>query len=52
MAISSAVLFASKNEKLYIKNQRQKKKRAKKCIYIAKGGVLSRAEGAFYIQAV
>ena len=51
MAILSAVLFASENKKLYIKNQRQKKKRVKKYIYIAKGGVLSGAEGASCAQA-
>jgi hypothetical protein len=37
MAISSAVLLASKNKKLYIENQRWKRKRAKKCTYIARG---------------
>ena len=40
MAILSAVLLASENEKLHIENQRQKRKRAKKRTYIAKGGVL------------
>jgi len=48
MAILSAVLLASENEKLRIENQRQKRKRAKKRIYIAKGGVLLGAEGASY----
>ena len=51
MAMLSAVLLASENEKLYIKNQRQKKKRAKKRTYIARGGVLSGAEGASCAQA-
>ena len=46
MAMSSAVLLASENEKLRIENQRQKKKRAKKRTYIARGGVLLGVEGA------
>jgi hypothetical protein len=45
MAMSSAVLLASGNEKLRMENQRQKRKRAKKRTYIARGGVLSGAEG-------
>jgi hypothetical protein len=40
------MLLASENEKLYIENQRQKIKRAKKRKYIAKGGVLLGVEGA------
>jgi hypothetical protein len=52
MAMSSAVLLASENEKLCMENQRQKKKRAKKRKYIAKGGVLSGAERASRAQAV
>ena len=51
MAMSSAVLLASENEKLRIENQRQKRKRAKKRTYIARGGVLSGAEGASRAQA-
>ena len=51
MAMSSAVLLASKNEKLRMENQRQKKKRAKKRTYIARGGVLLGAEGASRAQA-
>jgi len=51
MAMLSAVLLASENEKLRIENQRQKKKRAKKRTYIARGGVLSGAEGASRAQA-
>ena len=51
MAIASAILLASKNTKLYIENQRQKKKRAKKRIYIARGDVLSEAKGASHMQA-
>ena len=45
------MLLASKNERLYIENQRQKRKRVKRRTYIARGGVLSGAEGAFYAQA-
>ena len=44
----SAILLAVKNEKLYMENHRQKKKRVKKRTYIARGGVLSGAEGASY----
>ena len=51
MAMLSAVLLTSENEKLCIENQRQKKKRAKRRIYIAKGGVLLGAEGASRAQA-
>ena len=52
MAMSSAVLLASENEKLYMENQRQKRKRAQRRTYIAKGGVLSGAEGLSRAQAV
>jgi hypothetical protein len=45
MAMSSAVLLASENEKLRMENQRQKRKRAQKRTYIARGGVLSGAKG-------
>ena len=51
MAILSAVLLASENEKLCLENQRQKRKRAKKCMYIARGGVLLGVEGASHAQA-
>ena len=51
MAISSAVLLASKNEKLYIENRRQKKKKAQRRIYIAREGVLLGAERVFCAQA-
>jgi len=34
-----------------MENQRQKKKRVEKRTYIARGGVLLGAEGAFYAQA-
>jgi len=49
MAILSIILLISKNKRLYIENQCQKMKRVKKYEYIAKGGVLLGAEGAFYI---
>ena len=45
------MLLASKNKKLHIENQRQKKKRVEKRTYIARGGVLSGAEGASCAQA-
>ena len=46
------MLLASENKKLYIKNQRQKRKRVKKCTYIARGGILLGAEGASRAQAI
>ena len=51
MAMSSAVLLVSENEKLRVENQRQKRKRAKRRTYIARGGILSGAEGASRAQA-
>jgi hypothetical protein len=51
MAMLSTVLLASENEKLHIENLRQKRKRAKKCTYIARRGVLLGAEGASRAQA-
>ena len=51
MAMSSAMLLASENEKLYMENQRQKRKRAQRRTYITRGGVLSGAEGASRAQA-
>ena len=51
MAILSAVLLASENKKLRIENQRQKRKRAQPRMYIARGGVLSGAEGLSRAQA-
>lgn len=44
MAMHSAVILASQNEQLLAENRRQKRKRAQKRSYIAKGGVLSVAE--------
>jgi len=43
MAMLSAVLLTSKNKKLRIENQRQKRKRVKKCTYIARGGCFIRS---------
>ena len=51
MAMLSAVLLASENKKLRIENQRQKRKRATRRKYIAKGGVLSVTDGASRVQA-
>jgi hypothetical protein len=51
MAMLSAVLLASENERLRIENQRQKRKRAKRRTYIARGGVLLVVEGASRAQA-
>ena len=46
MAMLSAVLLTSENKKLYMENQRQKRKRAIRRTYIARGGgVLSGVEG-------
>jgi hypothetical protein len=46
----SAVLLASQNEKLTIENYRQKRKRAQRRTYIAKGGVITGAEAQVLIQ--
>ena len=51
MAILSAVLLTSENKNLYMENGRQKRKRAQQHTYIARGGVLSGAEGASRAQA-
>ena len=51
MAILSTVLLTSENKKLRIENQRQKRKRAQPRTYIARGGVLSGAEGLSRAQA-
>ena len=45
LAMNSAILLASQNEQLQIENQRQKRKRSQKRSYVARGGVLSGAEG-------
>ena len=51
MAMLSAVLLISENKKLRVENQRQKRKRATKRKYIARGGVLLGAEGLSRAQA-
>ena len=51
MAILSAILLTSECEKLRVENQCQKRKRAKRRTYIARGGVLLGAEGASRAQA-
>jgi hypothetical protein len=51
IAMSSAILLAGENKRLRIENHRQKRKRANKRTYIARGGVLSGAEGASRAQA-
>ena len=43
--MNSAVLLAEENRQLRVENERQKKKRAKKRLYIATGGVLTIQEG-------
>jgi hypothetical protein len=51
MAMLSAVLLASENEKLCMENRRQKKKKVERRTYIARGGVLLGVEGASRAQA-
>ena len=51
MAMLNAILLIVKNERLYIENHRQKRKRVKKRTYIARGGVLLGVEGASCAQA-
>ena len=45
IAINSAMLLAKENRQLQVENKRQKKKRAKKRLYIAIEGVLTIQEG-------
>ena len=45
MAMNSAILLAEENRQLQAENERQKRKKAKKRSYIAKGGVLIVQEG-------
>ena len=51
MAMSSTVLLVSENEKLCVENQYQKRKRAKRRTYIARGGVLLGAKESSHAQA-
>jgi hypothetical protein len=50
MAMHSAVLLVSQNEQLTAENQRQKRKRAQRRTYIARGGVLTGAEAQVLIN--
>ena len=50
LAMHSAVLLASQNDKLYIENQHQKRKRGQKRSYLKRGGILSGAEGQSLID--
>jgi hypothetical protein len=50
MAMHSAVMLASQNERLTAENQRQKRKKAKRRMYIAKGGILIGAEAQVLID--
>jgi hypothetical protein len=45
LAMNSVILLASENERLEAENMKQKRKRAIKRKYIARGGVLSVADG-------
>ena len=45
MAMQSAVLLTEENKQLRAENERQKRKRAKRKSYIARGGVLTVQEG-------
>ena len=44
------VLLASQNEKLFTENQCQKRKRAQRCLYIAREGVLTGNEAQNLIE--
>ena len=46
----SAIFLAHKNERLYTKNQHQKRKKAQKRLYLAKGGILTGAEAQSLIE--
>jgi hypothetical protein len=50
MAMHSAVLLSSENQRLATENARQKRKRAQKRSYIAKGGIFTAAEALELIQ--
>ena len=50
MAMHNAVLLASQNERLYAENQRQKRKKAQRRSYIAKGGVLTSTEALGLVE--
>ena len=46
----SAIFFAHKNERLYTENQRQKRKKAQKRSYLAKGDIITGAEAQSLIK--
>lgn len=50
LAMHSAVLLSSENERLTAENQRQKRKRAQKRSYIARGGILTAEEATIQIN--
>jgi hypothetical protein len=50
MAMHSAALLKSQNERLYAEHRHQKRKRTQRRSYIAKGGVLTGAEGLALID--
>jgi DDE superfamily endonuclease len=50
MAMHSVAILASENAELHAENQQQKWKRGKRLSYIAKGGVLTVAEGMHRVQ--
>jgi hypothetical protein len=50
MAMHSTVLLAEENRQLQAENERQKKKRAKRRLYIATRGVLTVQEGLDLLQ--
>ena len=50
IAMNSAVLLSSQNKKLFTENQHQKRKKAQRRSYIAKGGVLSGTQAQSLIE--
>lgn len=50
LAMHSALFLASENQKLQAENKRQKRKRAERRSYIARGGILTGAEAQILIE--
>jgi hypothetical protein len=50
MAMHSAVLLSNENERLVAENQRQKRKRAQKRSYVARGGIFTGEEATNMIN--
>ena len=50
LAMHGALLLTIENEKLRTENQRQKRKRAQKRSYLAKGGILTGAKAQYLIK--